>query len=306
MARGACEAAGSPPAAEGHRPPRGAPAAETSGSEAIRVAALASGSRGNALLLEAGGERLLVDCGLTPRELARRLAACGRTPGDLTALALTHEHDDHVRGAAEVALARNLPVYGTPGTLRAVVATARGPASRRERERLARLARPVAAGEPVRAGEVTLRPIALPHDAAEPVAYVLEAAGVRVGVATDLGRPAPAVAAGLAGCDLLVLEFNHDAGMLRDGPYHPTVKLRVAGGRGHLSNDEAAALLAAVAHKGLRVVWLAHLSRVNNRPERALAAAHAALRRRVPFAPVALACLPQDRPGAVVALAGRP
>ncbi len=276
------------------------------------MAALASGSGGNALLIEAGGDRLLVDCGLTGRELARRLASLGLAPRDITGLALTHEHGDHVRGAAEVALAGNLPVYGTSGTLRAVVAQAGrlapgglAQASTHERARLARLTRPLAAGEPARAGNVTLRPVALPHDAAEPVAYVIEAAGVRVGVATDVGRPTPAVAAALTGLDLLVLEFNHDAGLLADGPYHPALKRRVAGDQGHLSNAEAAELLATVAHAGLEAVWLAHLSQVNNSPDRALAAAQAALRRRVPFEPIALACLAQDAVGPVWSSAGR-
>lgn len=273
----------------------------------IRVSSLASGSRGNALLVEAAGERLLVDCGLSGRDLARRLAAVGREPRDLTGLVLTHEHGDHVRGAAELALALDLPLYGTAGTLRRVVAQGARlererdpearfamPTSGRERARLARLTRPVAAGLAARVGDVLLRPVALLHDAVEPVAYVLEASGVRIGIATDLGRPTAGVVADLAGLHLLVLEFNHDAGMLAAGPYHPTVKRRVAGDRGHLSNAQAADLLAAVSHVGLRAVWLAHVSQVNNTPARALEAARGALRRRLPFEEVPVACLEQD------------
>ncbi|HEY8368840.1 MAG TPA: MBL fold metallo-hydrolase [Thermodesulfobacteriota bacterium] len=273
----------------------------------MRVASLASGSGGNALLVEAAGERLLVDCGLAPRELARRLALAGRRPADLTGLVLTHEHGDHVRGAAEVALALGVPVYGTAGTLRQVVAQAAQPGraaadggwsppvtTGRERARLAALARPVAAGEPVPVGGVTLRPVALPHDAVEPVACVLDAEGVRVAIATDFGRPTAAVVSALAGADLLVLEFNHDAAMLAAGPYHPSVKRRVAGDRGHLSNAQAAEILAAVAHPRLGAVWLAHLSQVNNTPALALEAARGALRRRLPFEAVPLACLEQD------------
>jgi phosphoribosyl 1,2-cyclic phosphodiesterase len=273
----------------------------------IRVCSLASGSGGNALLVEAAGERLLVDCGLAPRELARRLARVGRAAGDLTGLVLTHEHGDHVRGAAEVALAGDLPVYGTAGTLRVVVMQAarvvrasreegpEGPRlARGERSRLARLARPVAAGEPARAGGLTLRPVGLLHDAREPVAYVLEAEGVRVAVCTDLGRATPEVAHALAGVDLLVLEFNHDATMLAGGPYHPSLKRRVSGDRGHLSNAQAADLLGTVAWPGLQAVWLAHLSQVNNRPPIAREAARGALRRKLPFESVRVACLAQD------------
>ncbi len=275
----------------------------------MRVACLASGSAGNALLVEAAGERLLVDCGLSGRALARRLAAVGREPADLTGLVLTHEHGDHVRGAAEVALALGVPVYGTAGTLGRVVAQAArveraladddGPwappaTTGRERARLAALGRPLVAGEAARAGGVTLHPVALFHDAVEPVAYVLEADGIRIGVATDLGRPTPAVTAALARVDLLALEFNHDAAMLAAGPYHPTVKRRVAGDRGHLSNAQAAEVLAAVAHPGLRAVWLAHVSRVNNTPARALEAARGALERRLPFEAVPVTCLEQD------------
>ncbi len=279
----------------------------------IRVASLASGSGGNAILVEAAGERLLVDCGLGGRTLAHRLRAVGREPADLTGLVLTHEHGDHVRGAAEVALALDIPVYGTTGTLRQVVAQGRRlgraapeepadddglwpvpPTTQLDRARLARLTRPLAAGAPVAVGAVTLRPVPLLHDAVEPVAYVLEAAGCRVGIATDLGQSTPAVTAALAGVDLLVLEFNHDAAMLAAGPYHPAVKRRVAGDRGHLSNAQAAEILAAVAHPGLRAVWLAHVSRTNNTPGHALEAAQGAIRRRLPFEAVPVACLEQD------------
>lgn len=260
----------------------------------IGLAALASGSDGNGLLLRAGGDLLLLDCGLPPRELVRRLALVGQVPGDLTGVVVTHEHGDHVGGVADLALAFGLPVYGTAGTLRAVVAQApRLPAP--ARAALARLCRPLAAGEAARAGGVTLHAVSLLHDACEPVAYLLEAEGVRVGVATDLGTVTPAVVETLAGADVLVLEFNHDEAMLAGGPYPPPVKRRIAGARGHLSNAQAAGLLAAAAWPGLRAVWLAHLSRVNNRPVLALEAARGALRGRLPFEDVAVSCLAQDQ-----------
>lgn len=254
----------------------------------VRLTLLASGSGGNALLVEAAGTALLIDGGLRPRKLrarrerlycARPAARDEADAGLPTAVFLTHEHADHVCGAAELA-AHGLQVYATAGTARALPDDAR------------RGLREVAADEPLRHGAFAVRPLALPHDANEPVAYVLEAESRRLGVLTDCGHPSPRVAAALAGCDALVLEANHDAGLLAAGPYPPFLKRRIAADHGHLSNDQSAALLRAIMANGgpPGLVIAAHLSRTNNRPELVAAA----LRRALGPAPTTLLVTPAD------------
>lgn len=244
----------------------------------MRLTLLASGSGGNALLVEAAGARVLIDGGLRPRKLQSRLRqlhaglapqhrdggpeAPGAAPAD--AVFLTHEHADHICGAEALA-AHGLRLFATAGTARALPAAARANLSE------------VQAGQAVCFQSLRVHPVALPHDAAEPVAYVIASERARLGVLTDCGHPSPAVIAALAGCDALVLEANHDQRLLRDGPYPPFLKQRIAAATGHLSNDQSAELLRGVLSRGAApaLVIAAHLSRTNNRP----ALVEAALRR---------------------------
>ena len=232
----------------------------------MRIHVLGSGSRGNAIVLESGGERLLVDAGFSPRALGRRLQAADVAPESIGALVVTHEHSDHIGGAAAAARRWGWPVHATQGTLRALDGEAGLATFTLPREHAA--------------GEFTVRAVRTPHDATEPVALVvtMRSSGARVGIAYDLGHVTSRFAAHFAELDVLLIESNHDADMLRTGPYPWVVKQRIAGPNGHLSNADAGALLRTCAHRGLRHVVLCHLSQHNNRPELAIGAAQDALR----------------------------
>lgn len=228
----------------------------------MRVTVLASGSGGNSILVEADRTKVLIDAGLSARELARRIerATTSRLE-DVQAVLVTHEHTDHVGGVATLASA-GLGIYATDGTARAAgLAGVRG----------------LQAGERQALGALEVMPVAMPHDAAEPVAFVLSDGRTRVGVLTDCGCPDPAVAAAFAGCDVLVLETNHDPDLLRAGSYPPSLKRRIGGRRGHLSNEQAAEMLRLIGRPAPRVVILAHLSRLNNRPRLARSSVERAL-----------------------------
>ena len=236
--------------------------------DAVRLTVLGSGSRGNALLLEAGGDALLVDAGFSFRDLCRRLAVAGVEPAAIRGIVLTHEHGDHARGAARAAAAWDVPVWAAAGTLAALG------------ERLARVRTraPLPPGRrtPCAGFFVTAFPTA--HDAADPMAIVVEdSSGRRVGVVYDAGSPTAALGLACRGLDALVLETNHDEVMLRSSGYPPGVRSRIAGRGGHLSNAQAAALAAEVAHSGLAVLVLAHLSDRCNTRELARGAVEKAL-----------------------------
>ncbi len=225
----------------------------------MRFASLASGSKGNCLVAEARGTRVLLDCGLSPAETRRRLARLGLAPSDVAAIVLTHEHDDHVGGAAAFAAAHGLPLYLTHGTLSAMRESGRALEGVD--------ARIVRAGDAIAVDGLLLQPFTVPHDAREPVQYVMTDGAWRLGVVSDLGAPTPHVTQMLSGCDALVLECNHDAELLRQGSYPAWLKSRIAGPFGHLENDASAQLLDALDRTRLRHVIAAHLSEQNNRPE---------------------------------------
>ena len=230
----------------------------------MRVTALASGSSGNAYLIQAGTTAVLVDAGITLVQLGAALASAGLTIPRLTCLLLTHEHSDHLSSAAALSRRHGLPVLATPGTL-AYLPGCQG-------ERIA-----LAEGARLSMGELAVTPFAVPHDGAEPVGYLLEHEGVRVCLATDLGHVPRDLLPVLRTCDLLVLEANHDWQRLWQGPYPLSLKQRVAAPTGHLSNEQAAACLIECASGGPQWVWLAHLSATNNSPRFALRAVTARL-----------------------------
>ena len=234
----------------------------------MRICVLSSGSSGNCLWVEAGSTRALFDCGLPLRETRRRALEQGLKFNELTDVFLTHEHADHCHAAGILARRLGVPVHATRGTMRML----RDPPP--EELRLS-----VRAGVPVVLGGLTVTPIALPHDACEPVAYVFDDGCVKGAVVTDLGCAPPAVVRALQGLDALVLEMNHDVRMLLEGPYPWSLKKRISGGRGHLSNKQGAELLAQLLHGGLRNLTLAHLSEHNNTPSHARRAAEAVLSR---------------------------
>lgn len=236
----------------------------------IRFASLASGSKGNCLLVEVGNSRLLLDCGLAPRDTARRLARLGLLPADITGIIVTHEHDDHVGGVFAFAAKHAIPVWITHGTLRAATESGKGDDAGSVQVNI------VDARTAFAVGDIEVRPFTVPHDAREPVQFVMSDGAFRLGVLTDIGASTAHVEASLSGCDALVLECNHDLDLLWGSSYPKWLKQRISGPFGHLDNGQAQALLANLDRSRLRHVIGAHLSQQNNRPElarRALALA---------------------------------
>lgn len=244
----------------------------------MRFICLGSGSEGNALLVEGGdgrgrgaAGRVLVDCGFGLREFERRLDAAGQTADAIDAILVTHEHSDHVGGVFRLARRYRIPVYLSDGTRRATDTLLTRLAAR---EALLPLLHVFDSAEPFECAGLRVEPVAVPHDAREPVQYVLDDGRVRLGVMTDLGHGSAHVMHSLARLDALVLECNHDVELLAANPRYPTaLKKRIAGSWGHLDNAEAARILAGIDRSRLHTVVAAHLSRDNNRPE----LAHAAL-----------------------------
>jgi phosphoribosyl 1,2-cyclic phosphodiesterase len=224
------------------------------------VTSLASGSSGNALLVQSGSAALLVDCGLPQRTIERQLHHAGLEPRDLAAIMLTHEHGDHTLSA--VPLARR---HGVPLVLNQPTADALGLLSAGVAFQI------LPTGSEIVLGGLSVRSFGVPHDAAEPVGYTIRASGWCVGIAIDLGSWDDAVLNNLALADLVVLEANHDRERLRAAPYSWPIKQRIFGPRGHLDNVDAGELLARLGTDGRRrTVWLAHLSEQANSPRIAL------------------------------------
>lgn len=226
----------------------------------MRFASLGSGSRGNATLVEAGGTRVLVDCGFSLSETRTRLARLEVEPESIAAILVTHEHTDHASGVARVAARFGIPVWCTAGTLGACA---------RHGIEFAELFNP---HDVFSIGGLEITPVAVPHDAREPAQFIFSDGGCRFGVLTDTGHITPHIARVFDGCEALLLECNHDAGRLLDGPYPPSLKARVGGPLGHLSNEQAAGLLAMLDLSRLRHLVAAHLSDKNNTPALAQAA----------------------------------
>jgi phosphoribosyl 1,2-cyclic phosphodiesterase len=232
----------------------------------MRFASLGSGSGGNALVVEAGATRVRVDCGLGPRDAERRLERLGIAAAAIDAILVTHEHSDHLDGVFPFARRHGLRVHLTHGTLAAAGDAAFGPGADGYGITL------VDSHDAFAVGDLHVQPFPVPHDAREPVQYVLSDGARRLGVLTDIGASTRHVEAMLAGCDGLMLECNHDPAMLAAGPYPAWLKARIGGGFGHLQNAAAASILAAIDRTRLRHVVAAHLSERNNTPELARAA----------------------------------
>ena len=221
----------------------------------MRFASLGSGSRGNGLLVEAGGMRVLLDCGFPFAETVARLQRLGCAAEDIDAIVVTHEHDDHIGGVARFAGRIGIPVYMTPGT--------RAAAGSRFADVECRAFDPHTA---FKLGDLTVDPFPVPHDAREPAQVVFDDGSHRLGVLTDVGVPTAHIRTMLSGCSALVLECNYDAALLREGPYPPSLKARIGSRFGHMRNEDAAELLATLDRSRLRYVVAAHLSETNNDP----------------------------------------
>jgi phosphoribosyl 1,2-cyclic phosphodiesterase len=236
----------------------------------MRFASIGSGSEGNGLVVEAGATRVMLDCGFALRETVSRLARIGLVPSDLAGIIVTHEHGDHGAGVFPLARRFGIPVWLTHGTLTAL----REFGSNVETKAGVEL---IDSQAEFAIGGLQVQPFTVPHDAREPLQYVLSDGARRLGVLTDTGSSTAHIEASLSGCDALVLECNHDLDMLMNGDYPPALKARIAGGFGHLHNGASAAILAALDRRRLKHVIAAHLSQKNNTPKLARAALSAVL-----------------------------
>lgn len=297
----------------------------------VKMTVLASGSKGNSTVLSSSRTRILVDAGLSCRELFKRMVEAGEDPRTLDAILITHEHQDHVQGLAVTARKLGIPVYFTEATHRAWVRwmtpqkrltyadwlAARKAAAEQEGDGESEpvsIAASEESAEPEKdpcalpsveyflsgagfcVGDIAVSPFTIPHDAADPVGFIFQAEGIRIGLATDLGYMPENAKRHLKKCDVLMLESNHDLDMLRDGPYPWSVKQRVMSRVGHLSNLAAAEFLESEYDGGAAYVVLAHLSESNNLPELARVSAEHALREKASLLANKLLLAMQDRP----------
>lgn len=227
----------------------------------LTLRVLGSGSGGNAAVVSCGDTHILLDCGFSARETARRMTGAGLDADRVAAILVTHEHADHISGVPVFARRHRVPVFASAGTLACI---------RGERGCELEL---VAAGRPFAVGAVRVTAFATSHDCSQPLGYTFEAPdGTRVGIATDTGVVTGELLEALAGCRLIGLEVNHDVRMLETGPYPLFLRRRIASDRGHLSNAAAADALERLAHDGLHAVVGMHVSRQNNLPRLARAA----------------------------------
>ena len=239
-----------------------------------RLTILASGSRGNSAIVASSRTRILVDAGLSCRETVRRMQQAGEDPHAITAILISHEHSDHVCGLRVLARKLKVPVYMT-----GAANDAWGHDCGRELTHLERLEL-FTSGRSFQIGDITVLPFTVPHDAADPVAFTFRVDGVKIGMVTDLGYIPASIGQHLRGCDLLMVESNHDLEMLRIGPYPWSVKQRVMSRVGHLSNAALAEFFSSDYDGGAAFLVLAHLSEQNNHPEVAREAAERALEPR--------------------------
>jgi phosphoribosyl 1,2-cyclic phosphodiesterase len=231
----------------------------------MRFASLGSGSKGNATLVEAGSTRVLVDCGFSCAETERRLSRLALQPTDLAAILVTHEHSDHISGVASLSRRYRLPVWMTAGT----------EAARRGGDLLEYHC--INSHRGFRVGDLQVHPFPVPHDAREPCQFVFSDGRLRLGLLTDVGSITLHILQALDHLDALILECNHDPGMLAAGPYPPGLKQRVGGPFGHLSNQQAADIIKKISRNRLQHLVAAHISETNNQPGLALGCLAAAV-----------------------------
>lgn len=259
----------------------------------IKFCSLFSGSSGNALFIGTEKTKLLIDAGLSGKRILEALCSIGESPAELSAILITHEHVDHVRGAGIVSRKQNVPIYANEATWQAMECGL-GPVKLENRCAFC-------TGEEFEIGDICIRPFAIPHDAAEPVGYNFFAQGKKITTATDIGHMNKELLPYIEGNDLLLLESNHDTEMLKVGPYPWPLKKRILGDHGHLSNEIAAKVIAYLAEKGGKRFILGHLSHENNFPELAYQTALNALNEKqiVVGGDITLEVALRDRVGSV-------
>ncbi|MEH6616676.1 MAG: MBL fold metallo-hydrolase [Porticoccus sp.] len=218
----------------------------------MRFTSLGSGSKGNATVVDCDDTLILIDCGFSVRETEKRLTRLGLEAADFSAILVTHEHTDHIRGVLPLARKHQLTVMMTTGTCKAL------------KDPFGVDLKLISSDSEIKVGGLRVAPIPVPHDAREPVQYILRGAGVSLGILTDLGSITPHVVSSYRCCDGLLLEANHDIAMLANGPYPPSLKNRVGGDWGHLNNHQALHLLQNIEHNQLQQLVLGHISQQNN------------------------------------------
>ena len=219
----------------------------------MRFASLGSGSKGNSTVVESDTACVMVDCGFGLRNACTRLERIGKSPEDLTAIIVTHEHSDHWKGIGALSAKYNIPVYLSAGSLKA-----------KEIQSGEALFKCINSHKDFYVGDICIKPVPVPHDAREPIQYILSNGKVQLGILTDLGHFTPHVVSSYSKCDALLLECNYDEDMLLDGPYPRFLKDRVSGMYGHLSNRQAADLLLALDLSRLKTLVIGHISAKNN------------------------------------------
>ncbi len=239
----------------------------------MKFASLGSGSEGNALLISAASgmtrTTVMLDCGFTLRETEKRLARLHISPSDIAGIVVTHEHQDHVSGVFTLARRYRIPVWLTFGTYQAVANKCEGVALHFCRD-----------GDALSIGDLLFSPYTVPHDAREPVQYVVSDGQHKLGILTDAGQSTSHLLHALNGCDALMLECNHDRAMLAGSSYPFSLKRRIGGVYGHLANETSAEILAALDQSRLKRVVGAHLSQQNNTPALALVALQGVVQER--------------------------
>ncbi len=226
----------------------------------LSVCILASGSRGNAVYISGGSASILIDAGLSGVEIERRLRSKGLYPEDLDAILVSHEHTDHIQGVGVLSRRFNLPIYINSKTENAAFS----------RLGNVHIIKNFECGSTFTIKDLAIHPFSISHDAEDPAGFTVNQNGIKIGIATDLGIATSMVKDHLKGCSLLILEANHDVDMLINGPYPWPIKQRIKSRTGHLSNEESKNLLKEVQHELLKHVILAHMSEINNTPQKAL------------------------------------
>lgn len=225
----------------------------------IKFCSLYSGSSGNAIFVASESTKLLSDAGMSAKKIIEALRSIGEEPSELSAILISHEHSDHIKGAGILSRKFGLPVYANAGTWQAMEQMI---GSIPECNKVC-----FSSYAPFQIGDITVTPFPIPHDANDPVGYSFSASGKKVTVATDIGHVSLDLLSSFEDSDLLLLESNHDLEMLKVGRYPWHLKRRIAGDHGHLSNDAAGEVIAYMAQKGTKCFLLGHLSKENNFPE---------------------------------------
>lgn len=255
----------------------------------MKFCVLGSGSKGNCTLIESAETRILIDCGFSGKEIEKRLVSIGYDPQTISAILVTHEHNDHIAGVGVLSRRYQLPVFANPATYNAA------------QKKLGRLFdfNPFSTGEPFRYNDLYIHPFAVSHDTADPVGFVCADEDHRVGYCTDTGRITKLIAHHLRSCHALILEANHDPYMLKNGPYPLALQQRIRSSTGHLANRDALNFVAELIENGLQQLVLAHMSDTNNHPD---VLVEEVSRFQNTFGSLQVHLASQDKPGGVITL----